>query len=95
MSNFLQQILGVQPAQAQGVPAPQTYDAATERRARASGFRSANEMMLWAKNREQPGGSIDGGKRPSISAGISAAKALHPANILGYVLSAMRGATGN
>jgi hypothetical protein len=93
MNNILQQILGIAPAQA--APVRPTYDRAMERRARANGFRSAEEMMLWAKQRNTPtGGTIPSGGRPSVKAGMNAAASIHPKNILSYVLGKTTGALG-
>jgi hypothetical protein len=86
MSNFLQQLFS-SPAPAAPPPAPTGQQ---ERHARANGFRSANEMMLWQQNRERPGGSISEQQRPSMSA----TTAILPKNILGYVLGKTTGALG-
>lgn len=84
-------ILSLLGSAASDVPAQQTYSDDMERRARANGFRNANEMMLWAKQRNTPtGGTISGDNSPSMSAAMM----WHPKNILEYVLGSIRNATG-
>lgn len=65
--------------------APRGYSEEMERRARANGFRSAEEMMAWANQRnQQSGGTVsEGRKDPSIDA----AMAWHPRNIFNYISS--------
>lgn len=88
MSNILSMLASAAPA----------YSPEMERRARANGFRSAEEMILWAKQRNTPtGGTIAGASKMPRSAGQAADQAMswHPRNILQYVLSKMQGATGD
>lgn len=73
------------------MPAPQTYSPERERQARANGFHSAEEMMLWAKQRnQQSGGTVSHGPGvPSVDAMMS----WHPANMFNKILGAWQGAT--
>lgn len=93
MDNFLGKLLGTAPpAPVQtAIPPKRTYSRALERRARANGFKSANEMMLWAEQRNRKtGGTVTAGSRPSVDA----ATMMHPKNILQYVTGKMQGAMG-
>lgn len=76
----------------QAAPASMTYTAGQEARAKANGFRNAEQMMLWAKQRNTPsGGTIPSSQ--SAQAGWDGVKMLHPSNLLGYISDAMNGAT--
>lgn len=103
VTNFLQQLLGIAPAHARSseqldAARARTYSPEMEERARANGFRSAEEMMLWAQQRNRPtGGTIQGKKMPSGGGAPSteAATAIHPRNILQHILSRWKSATGD
>lgn len=92
--NYLAQILGGPAPQPTGIPAPATYTAAQERAARKAGFPSADAMIQWTRQRNTPtGGTIPRGG-PSVAQGVQAASAMHPANILNYILQKWQGAMG-
>lgn len=65
-----------------------TYSSAAEQQARASGFRSADEMMAFLKQRDQ-NSQRQGSQMPSVSGLIN--HPMHPKNMLNYVLSALKG----
>lgn len=73
--------------------APSAYSPALERQARAQGFRNAEEMMLWARQRNQQQGGTVPQAAPSKAPSVQAATAWHPSNILSYILQKWQGAT--
>lgn len=80
MFNFLQQLLGGTPAPAPQttIPAVQAYSPAMERAARRRGFKNADQMVLWQRQRDRPSGGTTSQKPASLDAFMS----WHPANIL-------------
>lgn len=69
--------------------APPAYSRELERQARSNGFKSAEEMMLWAKQRNQPsGGTVSGSGKPSVEAAMS----WHPAVIFNHLLGKWKSA---
>lgn len=80
------------------IPPVQIYTPAEERHARASGFRTADQMNQWLIQRARPTGgttSSSGSMPDSISQAWHDAMAWHPANTLQYVADAMKNATGD
>lgn len=72
-----------------------------ERFATERGFKNYDQMMLWARQRQQPtGGTIQGasptvaGEAGKIMDGQGAAM-MHPRNMLDWVRNRIAGATGN
>jgi hypothetical protein len=91
-------ILSMLASGAGSAPAPDAYSPALERRARANGFRSAAEMMAWAKQRnQQQGGTIPKGGNSAGGPSIMGTQpaAMHPSNIFSYILQKWKGATGD
>lgn len=81
-----------QPALGRDAAPPRTFSPAIEHHARASGFRNAEQMLLWQKQRAQhSGGTVSGGHAPSIHDAF----AWHPANTIQYATDAMKAATDN
>lgn len=71
--------------------------AAQEARARNSGFKSYQQMLDWAKQRnQQSGGTVpSGGAQPgSVAAGVHGAEMLYPRNMLNYVKDRWQQAVG-
>lgn len=92
MGNYLAQLFGPPAPNPSALPPAVQSTPALERRARANGFRNAEEMMLWARQRnQQSGGTVPRGK-PTLAGGISAATSMHPKNILSYILGKWQGA---
>lgn len=92
MNNILQTLIyGSQPVEEAPAPLPKSFSRAMERRARANGFKTAEEMVLWARQRQSPHkGTISADSLPNIAAATD----WHPSNIFKRVLGAMQGATG-
>ena len=90
--NYLAQLLGPA-AQPTGIPAAVTGTPTQERAARKAGFPSHDAMLQWARQRNTPtGGTVPRGGG-SVAQGVQAASAMHPANILNYILQKWQGAT--
>lgn len=99
--NYLQQLMGGAPRQnsEEQLKAMQsrTYSPALERQARAAGFKSAAEYVAWSRQRSTPaGGTVPRGGNPGAGPTVMGTQpmAMHPKNILNYVLQKMQGATG-
>lgn len=85
-----------QPAIGAAAAPPRTFSPVLEKHARASGFRNAEQMLLWSQQRQQAtGGVVSGAAAPHTAAGgMHAAMAWHPANIFNYISEALRNANG-
>ena len=94
MPNFLAEILGIAPAPNSSEQLAQAqaraYSPAMEKRARANGFRSAEEMMLFEqqRSRKRAPQTVRGNSQPSVEA----AMAIHPKNIFERILAKWQGA---
>lgn len=91
MFDFLQRLLGAQANPPPTPPQAPVFTSADQLRAKKNGFRNAEEMMAWARQRnQQSGGTTSQG---SVQSGWNGVKMLHPSNLLGYISNTMNDAT--